>query len=1576
MIHTEQHRTNNSLFIKLALGITISVMATSAVLGQTFTNSSYINIPPVELSPYPQLPSGFKLNVADPYPSEIDVSGITGDFEVEVTLHGYSHSNPAAIDIILQPPTGSDCLSVILINGLSSSVDATNTTIRFRDGAPVLPQHLVSGTYSPGSFGIHGPVILPPGPYNCAQHRTKFAPFKNSNVNGVWRLWVTAAAIPHQSFIPFFWDRGNISGGWSIHFVRDGDDDGVFDTTDNCPTVWNSNQEDTDVGGQDGIGNVCDNCPFHSNADQADEDNDGVGDVCDNCPHTVNADQTDSDGDGVGDACDNCDFQWNPDQADGDGDGVGDVCDGCVDADNIFNATQGIAHPTIQAALNSANSGDVIELGACRIYEDNITFPDNMDVVIRGAGKGVTVIDGGSDDDDLVFHIAGNQAAATEISDLTITNNGGGGMLTDAASPTIRNVEFQSIWGGSALELRGASLVDRCEFAGGFNNFQSVLVQADYGKSTLVQCLFRDNITFYSLVVDGIGTCEVTNCTLTKANNGTIINRNGAQLDLYNSVASGIVLNFSTLNAQKSVFPGATGDNLDGEPTFSDPVAGDYRLAGGSLGIDSASLSNLFNAVGVSDLNMTDMGGAPRFFDDQGTANTGSGLAFWLDAGAFEFQGLSDTDNDGVGDIDDVCNGFDDAIDVDADGWANGCDNCPAAPNADQADEDGDLVGDACDTCPAIFNPAQVTSDGDGDGIFDDCDLCEGFDDGLDNDDDGIPNNCDDCPNTTSPGPVDMDGDTVFDDCDNCADTPNADQADADGDLVGDACDTCPEIFNPGQVSSDSDGDGVFDDCDLCEGFDDALDVDTDGLPDQCDNCPSIVNLDQTDADGDGVGDVCDNCPGENDTLDIDNDGVPDQCDNCPEVVNKDQTDRDGDGVGDSCDTCPGQDDTIDDDGDGVADGCDACPDFDDAFDSDNDGLPDQCDNCPAIVNVDQTDADGDGVGDLCDACLGTDDALDGDGDGIPDDCDECPDTPNPNQLDTDSDTFFDACDNCPAIANVDQADSDGDGVGDACDDCPDGIVARNVTQGTEHATIQAAIDAAASGDVIELCAGVIYESGMRVENLDLTIRGRGRTKTIIDGQYSGRLFRMLITTTTVEDLTMRHGRTVNAVSSALDIGANTHLTFLRTDFRMNDGNGEAVVRNGGSGSSAVFEACRFLDNFGSSRASVYQGGNAFVSMRNCLFARNRDGDATFKNFAASELVNCTFVDNLDEVAVASQLAVVEAVNCVFDGSHSSGIVADDAVVRNSLFPGAWASNISGLPTFVDAANGDYRLAAGSLGIDVANYGAYIAAGGGSLDLDGFARTFDDPNTINSGSGAIAYLDMGAFEFINDADEDGVYDEFDQCPGFDDNLDSDADGTPDGCDVCPDFDDNGPDTDQDGLPDDCDGCIGDDATGDDDNDGICNDIDICDGGYDYNDLDGDGVPDFCDLCDGDDSSGDSDGDSVCDDRDRCAGFDDSVDSDSDFVPDGCDVCPGFFDAQDRDNDGTPDGCDACAGGAGSADADGDIDIDYADHERFVACLAGPHAGLTADCECFDFDDDNDVDMLDAAEFQAMFTGSL
>ena len=81
----------------------------------------------------------------------------------------------------------------------------------------------------------------------------------------------------------------------------DGDGDGIPDSDDNCPGIYNPGQEDTDG---DGVGDACDDDGDGDGDGNGDGDGDGISDSVDNCPGVHNPGQEDTDGDGVGDACD------------------------------------------------------------------------------------------------------------------------------------------------------------------------------------------------------------------------------------------------------------------------------------------------------------------------------------------------------------------------------------------------------------------------------------------------------------------------------------------------------------------------------------------------------------------------------------------------------------------------------------------------------------------------------------------------------------------------------------------------------------------------------------------------------------------------------------------------------------------------------------------------------------------------------------------------------------------------------------------------------------------------------------------------------------------------------------------------------------------------------------------------------------------------------------------------------------------------------------------------------------------------------------------------------------------------
>ena len=178
-----------------------------------------------------------------------------------------------------------------------------------------------------------------------------------------------------------------------------------------------------------------------------------------------------------------------------------------------------------------------------------------------------------------------------------------------------------------------------------------------------------------------------------------------------------------------------------------------------------------------------------------------------------------------------------------------------------------------------------------------------------------------------------------------------------------------------------------------------------------------------------------------------------------------------------------------------------------------------------------------------------------------------------------------------------------------------------------------------------------------------------------------------------------------------------------------------------------------------------------------------------------------------------------------------------------------------------------------------------LTAGGGT----GFLRGAGAPV-------ARAFVGFVWAPLRNDADGDGVYDQFDRCPteledrdGFDDqdgcpDDDNDGDGMSDATDRCPDEpEDRDNFQDQDGCPD-----------RDNDNDGVADGYDSCP--REPEDRDGDHDDDGC-------PDNDRDRDGIPDDHDRCPTDPEDVDGAEDT-----DGCPD----PDNDHDGVPDVSDQCS----------------------------------------------------------------
>ena len=156
----------------------------------TFSNTTSISIPDVGLG--------------NPYPSTINVSGVTGTTtNVTVTLNNYSHTFSNDVEILLVAPTGQ---KIILNNDVGGGSDYINATITYSASASggVSGSPIPSGTYLPAASNPNQSL---PGPAPAAPYSTDLTTLNGVSPNGTWSLYVNDDLAG---------DSGTIANGWSL----------------------------------------------------------------------------------------------------------------------------------------------------------------------------------------------------------------------------------------------------------------------------------------------------------------------------------------------------------------------------------------------------------------------------------------------------------------------------------------------------------------------------------------------------------------------------------------------------------------------------------------------------------------------------------------------------------------------------------------------------------------------------------------------------------------------------------------------------------------------------------------------------------------------------------------------------------------------------------------------------------------------------------------------------------------------------------------------------------------------------------------------------------------------------------------------------------------------------------------------------------------------------------------------------------------------------------------------------------------------------------------------------------------
>lgn len=143
---------------------------------------------------------------ATPYPSVAYQTGAPASLsKVTVTLHGFQHTSPPDVLILLEGPDGTTC--ELMRHCGQTVIPVGPIDITFDDAAATnLPSGSTfgAGTYKPSQYGV---VLAYPAPAPQPAYGTTLSVFNGKNGNGSWALWVIDS-------LPF--NAGQITNGWTI----------------------------------------------------------------------------------------------------------------------------------------------------------------------------------------------------------------------------------------------------------------------------------------------------------------------------------------------------------------------------------------------------------------------------------------------------------------------------------------------------------------------------------------------------------------------------------------------------------------------------------------------------------------------------------------------------------------------------------------------------------------------------------------------------------------------------------------------------------------------------------------------------------------------------------------------------------------------------------------------------------------------------------------------------------------------------------------------------------------------------------------------------------------------------------------------------------------------------------------------------------------------------------------------------------------------------------------------------------------------------------------------------------------
>ncbi|MDG2292430.1 MAG: hypothetical protein P8L37_07200, partial [Phycisphaerales bacterium] len=425
--------------------------------------------------------------------------------------------------------------------------------------------------------------------------------------------------------------------------------------------------------------------------------------------------------------------------------------------------------------------------------------------------------------------------------------------------------------------------------------------------------------------------------------------------------------------------------------------------------------------------------------------------------------------------------------------------------------------------------------------------------------------------------------------------------------------------------------------------------------------------------------------------------------------------------------------------------------------------------------------------------------------------------------------------------------DLGGNSIEESCHD--PSLITVNADGSGDYPSIQAAIDAAKYGDVIELSAGIFYESGLNTLGKTISISGVGGPEgpqTTVDAEGAIDNVFMIESNegpqTVIQNLVIRGGQAGNGSGMFLNNSSPTIMMCLFEDnaATLHDG-GAVVAQNSG----ARFFGCAFRNNTANRHGgAIWCSGPSIPSFEACFIFENEaqaSGGGLYVDGGTLVMTDCNIDVNIcgeEGGGVKFSNGESSFIRCYFDGNlagtggggmtvfGSTTTIVDSEFAVNVAPPGL-AGGIYGHESMVFMSGCEVRS----------------NDGGG---INSWAATeFSLSDTLVCGNTSYqiqgVWNDEGGNEIsdecvlLEDLDQDGVWDFEDNCDIYNpDQADCNDNGVGDVCDLAY---GTSQDCNANGLPDEC------EELPDCNGDGVSDACEIAAGAPDVNPADG--VPDAC-----------------------------------------------------------------------------------------------------------------------------------